>query len=87
MFLLLGGIFAAMEFVAIFLVREPTEEEVLEIKRFAEKHAGPDDKYDDRTGDEPFSLSPRQMLKTKEFYQASLKKGKDSNLLEIKKNK
>ena len=70
MFLMLGGIFASMELLAVLLIREPSNKEVEEIMEFAQKHQEQNEqKSEIKENLEAFSLNPKEMLKTKEFYQ------------------
>ena len=70
MFLVLGGIFASMELLSILLIREPNHHEMEEIKDFVKtKEEKSGKNLDEKEDKEVFSLSPKEMLKTKEFYE------------------
>ena len=79
LFYLLGGLFLSLQTIAFYLIREPSEGESKELSSFisSTKEDQNEETYpdSDRTAklveneeNEQFSLKPKEVLQTKEFY-------------------
>ncbi len=71
LFLVLGATFASMQLISLFLLREPTEDELEEIKalhREEERARGVVEKKAGEKGEEKFSLNAKQALQTSVFW-------------------
>ena len=69
MFYMLGGLFLGLEIISVLLIREPTEKELQKIVKFdAENESKDQNTKKEEEKEVPYSVAPRNILKTFEFY-------------------